>query len=443
MNNNQKPVLDVREVPKVNQWIILSIQHLFAMFGATILVPMLVGLDPAVALISSGLGTLAYLLITRGRIPAYLGSSFAFIAPIISAKTLEGPEAVMFGCFVAGLVYGVVSLLIRWLGVNWLFNVLPPIVVGPVIMVIGLGLAPTAVGMAMNDADGNYSLTHIQVALITLAITIIAAIFFRGFFKLIPVLIGVVGGYITAYFYGLVNLQPIMDAKWFQLPELLIPYVTYTPTFSWTVVGLIAPVAFVTLAEHTGHQMVLSKVVGRNFIKKPGLHRSIMGDGVATMIASLVGGPPNTTYGENIGVLAITRVFSVFIIGGAAVTAIMFGMIGKVSAVIASIPTAVMGGVSILLFGIIASSGLRMMVDNKVDLSQQRNLIIPSVILVIGIGGAYIQLENFTISAMALAALSGILLNQILPGKTKVDIDEMFDADTEDQTDETEKLKAV
>lgn len=445
--NNQKPVLDVREVPKVNQWIILSIQHLFAMFGATILVPMLVGLDPAVALISSGLGTLAYLLITRGRIPAYLGSSFAFIAPIITAKTLEGPEAVMFGCFVAGLVYGIVSLLIKWLGVNWLFNVLPPIVVGPVIMVIGLGLAPTAVGMAMyanyNTPDQVYSITHIQVALITLAITIIAAIFFKGFFKLIPVLIGVVGGYIAAYFYGLVNLQPIMDAKWFQLPELLIPYVTYTPTFSWTVVGLIAPVAFVTLAEHTGHQMVLSKVVGRNFIKKPGLHRSILGDGVATMIASLVGGPPNTTYGENIGVLAITRVFSVFIIGGAAVTAILFGMIGKVSAVIASIPTPVMGGVSILLFGIIASSGLRMMVDNKVDLSQQRNLIIPSVILVIGIGGAYIQLENFTISAMALAALSGILLNQILPGKTKVDIDEMFDADEDAQTDENEQLKAV
>lgn len=445
--NKQRAVLDVQEVPKWNQWIILSIQHLFAMFGATILVPILVGLDPAVALISSGLGTLAYLLITRGQIPAYLGSSFAFIAPIISAKALDGPESVMFGCFIAGLVYGVVSLLLKLLGVKWLFNVLPPIVVGPVILVIGLGLASTAVGMAMyenyNTADQAYSITHIQVALITLAITIIAAIFFKGFFKLIPVLIGVIGGYLTAYFYGLVDLQPIKDAAWFEMPELLIPYLTYNPTFSGSVVGIIAPIAFVTLAEHTGHQMVLSKVVGRNFIKKPGLHRSILGDGVATMIASLIGGPPNTTYGENIGVLAITRVFSVFIIGGAAVTAILFGMIGKVSAIIASIPTPVMGGVSILLFGIIASSGLRMMIDSKVDLSQQRNLIIPSVVLVVGIGGAYITVGNFTMSSMALAALFGIVLNQILPGKTKVDLDEIFKSDDEDESSDNEQLKAV
>ncbi|HWO77884.1 MAG TPA: uracil permease [Bacillus sp. (in: firmicutes)] len=427
---NPNAVLDVREVPKWNQWIILSIQHLFAMFGATILVPILVGLEPAVALLSSGLGTLAYLAITRGQIPAYLGSSFAFINPILTAKALDGQESVMIGCFVAGLVYGIVALLLKGLGTGWLFTVLPPVVVGPIIMVIGLSLAPTAVDMAMYEttAAGEkiYRLDFILVALITLAVTIIASIFLKGFLKLIPVLIGVVCGYVAAYFFGLVDLGSVQEAAWFALPHVMVPFVNYTPNFSWTVVWLIAPVAFVTIAEHTGHQMVLSKVIDRNLIQKPGLHRSVFGDGIATMIGSAIGGPPLTTYGENIGVLAITRVYSVFVIGGAAVTAILFSTIGKVSALISSIPTAVMGGVSILLFGIIASSGLRMLIDNKVDFSQQRNLIIASVILVIGIGGAFIQIGDFTLSGMALATLAGIVLNLILPGRSKVDPEEMF-----------------
>ena len=426
---NLNAVLDVREVPKWNQWIVLSIQHLFAMFGATILVPILVGLEPAVALLSSGLGTLAYLIITRGQIPAYLGSSFAFINPILTAKALNGDESVMIGCFVAGLVYGVVALLLKALGTGWLFTVLPPVVVGPIIMVIGLSLAPTAVDMAMYQTIDNekiYSLDSILVALITLAVTIIASIFLKGFLKLIPVLIGVVCGYVVAYFFGLVDLGPVKEAAWIALPNVMVPFVNYTPDFSWTVVWLIAPVAFVTLAEHTGHQMVLSKVIDRNLIQKPGLHRSVFGDGIATIIGSAIGGPPLTTYGENIGVLAITRVFSVFVIGGAAIAAVLFSTIGKVSALISSIPTAVMGGVSILLFGIIASSGLRMLIDNKVDFGSQRNLIIASVILVIGIGGAFIQFGDFTLSGMALATLAGILLNVILPGRTKVNPEDMF-----------------
>ncbi|WP_163970728.1 solute carrier family 23 protein [Oceanobacillus halotolerans] len=433
----ENAALDVQEVPKVQKWIMLSLQHLFAMFGSTILVPFLTGLSPAVALVSSGLGTLAYLLITKGRIPAYLGSSFAFIAPIIGAMASAGPAGAMIGSFLAGIVYGLVAIFIRLLGLNWLMRILPPIVVGPVIIVIGLGLASTAIDMAMY-APGDeqiYSSTHFQVALITLLVTIIASIFFKGFFGLIPILIGIVVGYIVALFRGIVDTSGIRE-EWtaitsadsiteffiaiFQKPDFIMPFVHYSPLdiISLEIVALMAPVALVTIAEHIGDQMVLSKVVGRNFVKKPGLHRSIMGDGVATVIASLIGGPPNTTYGENIGVLSITRVFSVFVIGGAAVLAVMFGFIGIITATISSIPSAVMGGVSILLFGIIASNGLRMLIDNEVDLSNKRNLIISSVILVIGIGGAYIQLtDNLQIAGMALSALIGVLLNLVLPGK--------------------------
>ena len=303
-------------------------------------------------------------------------------------------------------------------------KLLPPVVVGPVIIVIGLSLASTAVDMAMNDANGNYDLTHFSVALVTLAIVIISTIFFKGFFNLIPVLIGIIGGYIYAATIGLVDLSGVKAAGVFELPDFVMPFVHYTPNVTLDIILLMVPVAVVTLSEHIGHQMVLSKIIDKDLIHKPGLHRSIMGDGVATMIASLLGGPPNTTYGENIGVLAITRVFSKYVIAGGAVIAIIFGFIGKITALISSIPTPVMGGVSILLFGIIASSGLRMLVDSKVDLDEKRNLIIASVILVIGIGGAFIKVsEQFEVHGMALAAIVGILLNVLLPGKPNVDED--------------------
>ena len=421
-------LLDVEDVPKLGQWITLSIQHLFAMFGATVLVPLLVGLSPAVALVSSGLGTLAYLLITRGQIPAYLGSSFAFIAPILAAKASGGPESAMIGCFAAGLIYGIVALVIKNVGINWLMNLLPPVVVGPVIMVIGLSLAGTAVNMAMYENPGAkvlvYSTTHITIALITLAVTICCNVFFKGFISIIPVLIGIIVGYICSIFAGIVNFKLIKQADWFAVPDLMIPFATYTPVFSWSVIFIMLPVVIVTLSEHIGHQMVLSKVVGRNFLKKPGLHRSILGDGTGIIIGSFIGGPPLTSYGENIGVLTMTRAFSVYIIGGAAVTAIIFGFVGKISAVISSIPSAVMGGISILLFGIIASSGLRMLIDHRVDFDKKRNLMIASVILVLGIGGAYIQLpNNVQLSGMALSAIVGVILNLVLPGREKNDGD--------------------
>ncbi|WP_010193086.1 solute carrier family 23 protein [Bacillus sp. m3-13] len=417
----EKPVLDIHEVPSKPKWLILSLQHLFAMFGATILVPLLVGLSPAVALVSSGLGTLAYLLITKGQIPAYLGSSFAFIVPIVLATEIGGPGAAMIGSFMAGLAYGIVALLIKQLGHQWIMKLLPPVVVGPIIIVIGLGLAGVAVDMAMYENPGApeseliYSVKHLLVAMATLAITIGAIIFLKGVFSLVPILIGIVSGYLIAYFTGLVDLTPVKEASWIQVPDFIIPFVSYTPSFNASIFFIMVPVAIVTLSEHIGHQMVLSKVVGRPFIQKPGLHRSILGDGVATMLASVLGGPPNTTYGENIGVLAITRVFSVFVIGGAAVIAITFGFIGKIAALISTVPSAVMGGVSILLFGIIASSGLRMLIDNKVDFNIKRNLIIAAVITVIGIGGAFIKIDNFQIPAMAMAAIIGVVLNLVLP----------------------------
>ncbi|WP_100404541.1 solute carrier family 23 protein [Bacillus solitudinis] len=415
----QSKDIGIKEVPRIDKWLLLSIQHLFAMFGATILVPYLVDLSPAVALLSSGLGTLAYLLVTRGQIPAYLGSSFAFIAPIIAATSVGGPEGAMLGSFLAGLVYGIVALLIKLVGVNWIMYVLPPIVVGPVIMVIGLGLASVAINMAMYiPGTDQYSTTHFIVALVTLAITVLVSMFAKGFFSLVPIMFGIIGGYVFALTQGLIDFQPVREAKWFVAPDVLVPFVTYTPQFSLAIAVIMVPVAVVTIAEHIGDQMVLSKIVGKNFIQKPGLHRSILGDGVATIIASFIGGPPNTTYGENIGVLAITRVFSVFVIGGAAVLAIVFAFIGKVSALISTIPAAVMGGVSILLFGIIASSGLRMLIDNEIKLGVKRNLIISSVILVIGIGGAFIQLTpDVQMAGMALATIIGIILHLLLPEK--------------------------
>ncbi|MBC1512871.1 solute carrier family 23 protein [Listeria booriae] len=421
-SNYVKPVLDIHERPTWNKWIVLSIQHLFTMFGSTIFVPTVTHLNPSVALISSGLGTLAYLIITRGKIPAYLGSSFAFIAPItmlLAAKSGGGPGAVMVGTFSVGVVYAIVALIVYYVGVEWIQKVLPPIVVGPVIMVIGLSLAPSAAAMAMGTNNGGtYDYKILLVALITLVATIIAMMFFKGFFGLIPILCGFVIGYLVSMMFGLVDYTLIKEASLFQVPDFTIPFVNMDPVVTLTVVLSMAPLAFVTMAEHMGHQLLLNRITNRNFFKDPGLHRSLAADGTASIIASLIGGPPVTTYGENIGVLAITKVYSVFVIGGAAVFAIAFGFIGYINAVITSVPTAVLGGISLLLFGVIATSGLRMMIESSVDLSQNRNMIIASVVLVVGIGGLMIHVGSFQLSGMAMAALIGIILNLVIPEKT-------------------------
>jgi len=417
----EKCVLDVHERPAPGPWLLFSLQHLFAMFGATVLVPFLTGLNPSVALVSSGLGTLLYIVFTQGKIPVYLGSSFAFIGPILAAKTIGGLDGALVGCAVAGLVYVVVAGFIAKYGVDWLLRLLPPVVIGPVIMVIGLGLAPVAIKMATGQAAGGpYSTTQFIVALSALGIAVVFAAFMRGIFGLIPILFGVLGGYLVAIPFGLVDFAKVLAAPLFVIPEFMIPGVTVSPVVSLSIILMVAPVALVTIAEHIGDQTVISKVTGRNFLKDPGLHRSLTGDGLATTLAALIGGPPNTTYGENIGVVAITRVFSVYVTGGAAVLAVLFGFVGVISALIQSIPTAVMGGVCIMLFGIIAASGMRLMIDRRVNFAEKRNLIIASVILVIGVGGAVIHVtDTVQMSSMALAAVSGVILNLVMPGRQK------------------------
>ncbi|EUJ37349.1 uracil-xanthine permease family protein [Brochothrix campestris] len=419
----RKTVLDIHEKPTIPQWLILSIQHLFAMFGSTVLVPRLVGMDPGVALVSSGLGSLAYILITRGKIPAYLGSSFTFIASLQVIGSQFGHGGIMVGTLSVGIVYAIISLIVYKFGIGWMNRVLPPIVVGPVIMVIGLSLAPTAAGMAMNTSGGveNYSVQSLMIAGITLIVTIFTMMFFKGILSLIPILVGIIVGYIVSVCVGVVDFGPVANASLFSVPNFSFPFITDTPIFNPTVILLMAPLAFVTMAEHMGHQFVLNKITNRNFFEDPGLHKSLLGDGMASVIASFIGGPPVTSYGENLGVLAITRVYSIYVIAGAGIFAVLFGFIGYVSAFINSIPASVLGGVSFLLFGVIAANGMKILVDNKIDFDDNRNLVIASVILVIGIGGVMISFagSDLKLEGMSLAAIVGILINLIIPQSNK------------------------
>ncbi len=449
---SNQTVLDINDKPKGSQLITLSLQHMFAMFGSTILVPTWTGLSPAIALLTSGVATLFFLLITRFQVPAYLGSSFAFIAPILVAtKAAGGPGGAMIGAMAVGIVYGIVSLLIWKTGYKWILRILPPIVVAPVIMVIGLALAGTAVDMAMNETLDNgtkvYHASYFVIALITLAAAIIVNNFVKGVVSTMPILIGLIVGYIAALISdqiagtSFINFTAVTEAAWIASPDFLIPGIDYDFKVTSTLLLAMVPIVIVTISEHIGHQLVLGKVVHRNFIKSPGLHRSLLGDGFGTLISSLIGGPPKTTYGENIGVLVLTRVFSVWVIGGAAVFAVLLSFSGKLMALVSTIPTPVLGGVSILLFGIIASSGLRMLVENKIDFDHSRNLVIASVILILGIGGGKLLWENafgikgydFAIEGMALAAIVGVLLNIILPGKAQPDLELLADEKKEQQ----------
>ena len=411
---NEDAVLDIKDRPQAFHWVGLSLQHLFTMFGATVLVPILVGIDPGIALVSSGLGTMVYLITTKGKIPAYLGSSFAFIAAMQMLMKSDGYPAIAQGAMTTGLVYLIVSLIIKKIGSDWLDKILPPIVVGPVVMVIGLGLAANAANNAMYN-NNVYDFKYIAVALITLGLTIFYNMFFKGFLGLIPILLGIVSGYLVALAFGIIDLTPIKEAAWFALPNFEVPFVQYEPKLYLNAITTMAPIAFVTMTEHIGHLMVLNKLTKRNFFQDPGLSKTLMGDGLAQIVAGFVGGPPVTSYGENIGVLAITRVHSVFVIGGAAVFAVALGFVGKLSALILSIPGPVISGISFVLFGVIAASGLKILIDNKINYYNKKNLLIASVILVIGIGGLVFKVGTFELSSMALATVLGIVLNLILP----------------------------
>ena len=400
----QRRAIGVEERLPLLETIPLSLQHLFAMFGSTVLVPILFHVNPATILLFNGIGTLLYLVLCKGKIPAYLGSSFAFLSPVFLVLAQYSYEAALGGFIVVGCVFCAVGLLIRAIGTNWIDVIFPPASMGAIVAVIGLELMPTAAGMAGLTAE-TPDMTTITVSLLTLAITIIASVAFKGFLSIIPILIGVVSGYVIASAFGIVDWSLVENASWFALPTF------YHPVFEPGAILIILPASLVVIAEHIGHLIVTGNIVGHNLTKDPGLDRSIFGNGLSTIISGFFGSTPNTTYGENIGVLAITRVFSTWVIGGAACFAILLSCLGKLAALIQSIPAPVMGGVSMLLFGLIAASGIRILVEAKVDYNQPMNLLLTSIVMGIGVSTASITIGTVTLKGMALATIVAILLS--------------------------------
>ena len=430
MEKKSNLILDVNEKPSIEKWIILALQHVFAMFGATILVPILVNsaagtevLTIPVTLVASGVGTLIYILCTKGKSPVYLGSSFAFIAPIIAAYAKGGISGVMTGIMAIGLIYVIFAIIIKIIGKSWLDKLLPPVVIGPMIMIIGLGLAPSAISQIGLAEGTELQWQPIVVALVAFLTTAIVAVAAKGFLKVIPFLIGIVAGYIAGIAVGIVDFTPITEAVMVGIPNFLIPFVNYTPNFS--AILTIAPIALVTIAEHIGDHTALSAIMNRDLLKDPGLDRTLLGDGIATFVAGAIGGPANTTYGENTSVVGMTKVASVWVIGLAAIIAIVLGFFGKFTALISTIPNAVLGGVSLLLYGFISVNGLKVLIQNQVDFNNTKNVIIASAMLVLGLGGATISIVSgdlaVTISGMSLAAIIGIILNLCLPTEKNED----------------------
>ena len=381
---------------------VVGAQFLFVAFGATVLVPLLVGLDPSVALLTAGVGTLIFHLVTKGKVPVFLGSSFAFIAPIIKATELYGLPGTLSGLVAVGAVYGVMSLLVRLRGVGFISRLFPPIVVGPVIMLIGLSLAGTGVNMAKSSW---------LIALIALLTTVIVSLFGKGLLKLIPIFMGIVVGYIASILLGKVDFQPIIDAPWFAWPAFA------TPSFRWEAIVFMIPVAIAPVIEHIGDIYAINEVTGKDYVKEPGLHRTMLGDGLACMASAIMGGPPVTTYSEVTGAISLTKIADPSVIRIAAFFGIAFSVLGKVSALLKTIPEAVLGGIMLLLFGTITSVGINTLIKNKVDLGDTRNLVISSLILTLGIGGAELSIGSFNIGGIGLAALVGVILNLVIPKK--------------------------
>lgn len=442
-----KLLLDVNEKPKVAKWIILALQHVFAMFGATILVPILVNaaagetvLTIPVALVSSGIGTLIYILCTRGKSPVYLGSSFAFIAPLAAAFLKGGVAGAMTGIMAVGLIYIIFAIIIKFIGKNWIDKLLPPIVIGPMIMIIGLGLAPSAISQIGLGTGAEIDWRGVAVALITFLTTAIVMVRGKGFLKIIPFLIGILVGYVSAICFGLVDFTPVLEAAFFSMPSFMIPFVSYTPSFSALLT--IAPIALVTICEHIGDHTALGAIIGKDLLKDPGLEKTLLGDGIATFVAGLLGGPANTTYGENTSVVGMTKVASVWVIGLAAIFAICLGFLGKFTALVSTIPNPVLGGVSLLLYGFIAVNGLKVLIQNQIDFGKSKNVVVASTMLVLGLGGAAISIVSgdlsITISGMSLAAIVGILLNLCLPEEKEEELTKQDDKEKkEEKVEET------
>lgn len=417
-------LLDVDQRPSAGKGILLSFQHVFAMFGATILVPLILGMPVSVALFASGVGTLIYMISTGFRVPVYLGSSFAFITAMsLAMKELGGDvSAAQTGVILTGFIYVLVATSVRFAGTKWIDKLLPPIIIGPMIIVIGLGLAGSAVTNAGLVADGNWK--NALVAVVTFLIAAFINTKGKGFLRIIPFLFAIIGGYLFTLTLGLVDFTPVLKANWFEIPGFYLPFSTggafkeYNLYFGPETIAIL-PIAIVTISEHIGDHTVLGQICGRQFLKEPGLHRTLLGDGIATSVSAFLGGPANTTYGENTGVIGMTRIASVSVIRNAALIAIALSFLGKFTALISTIPNAVLGGMSILLYGVIASNGLKVLIKERVDFGQMRNLIIASAMLVLGLGGAILKLGPVTLSGTALSAMTGIILNLILPYENK------------------------
>ncbi len=444
MEQTKKLLLDVNEKPTIGKWIILALQHVFAMFGATILVPIMVNtaageevLTIPVALVTSGIGTLIYILCTKGRSPVYLGSSFAFIAPLAAAYVKGGISGAMVGVMAVGLVYVIFATIIHFIGKKWIDKLLPPVVIGPMIMIIGLSLAPSAISQVGLGTGTQIDWRCIAVALITFLTTAVVMVRGKGFLKIIPFLVGIVVGYVSAICFGLVDFAPVLEAGFFSMPSFVVPFLNYTPNFSALLT--IVPISLVTIAEHIGDHTALSTIIGKNLLKDPGLDRTLLGDGLATFVAGFLGGPANTTYGENTSVVGMTKVASVWVIGLAAIIAICLGFLGKFTALVSTIPDAVLGGVSLLLYGFISVNGLKVLIENKIDFGKSKNIVVASTMLVLGLGGAAISIVHgdlsVTISGMSLAAIIGILLNLLLP-------DEKEDEDTKPENEKEVKYES-
>jgi len=398
---------------RVRDWIV-GAQMLFVAFGALVLVPILTGLDPNVALFTAGAGTLLFQIITKGKVPVFLASSFAFIAPIIYGVKTWGIPGTLCGLAAAGIIYVILSFLITIKGIGFFEKLLPPIVTGPVIMVIGLILAPVAVHMAMGKTgDGSTILvpekTALIVSMFSLAVTIIVSLFGKGIFKLIPILCGISAGYVLSLFLGLVDFSPIQNAPWLAIPKFTFP------TWNAQAILFIAPIAIAPAIEHFGDILAISSVTGKDYLKDPGINKTLLGDGLATSLASCLGGPPNTTYSEVTGAVALIRIFNPAIMTWAAIWAILLSFVGKLGAFLQTIPVPVMGGILILLFGAIMVVGLNALVKAQVDLMKPRNLAIVAIIVIFGVGGMTFSAGEFTLKGIGLAGIVGVILNLILP----------------------------
>lgn len=411
VSSNTVIKVDVQEKVPLLKAIPLSLQHLFAMFGASVLVPILFKIDPTTVLFFNGIGTLFYAFITKGKIPAYLGSSFAYLAPsfLLMSQGYDF-QTIQSGFFVSGLAFALVATIIYFTGTKWINKLFPPAAMGAIVTIIGLELAPTAADMAGFAVGGSNNpevtnMTWVIISMVTLVTVILCNVLLRGFLKIIPILIGVVVGYITAYFMGEVNFEAVQKANLFVVPAIKLA------KFDTTVIMSILPATFVVIAEHIGHLKVTSSIVGRDLAQDPGLHRSLLGDGLSTAFSGLFGSVPTTTYGENIGVMALTKVYSVYVICGAGILSILLGFSGTLSALIINIPTPVVGGISLLLFGTIATSGLRTFIEDQVDFSKSRNLILTSIIFIIGLSGITVTIGPVSLSGMGLATMVAIILS--------------------------------